>query len=597
MYEQFFGFSQRPFNVTPDPKFLFMTESHQEALASLLYGIQERRGFISVSGEVGTGKTTLLNYLITILDKRVKTIFIFNTHIPFEDLLKEILRTLALRAVDGTKISMIRKLNLYLLKTLERNENVAILIDEAQNLNNEVLEELRMLSNMETGEAKLLQIVLVGQPELERKLNSQELRQLKQRIGIRRQIRPLTGEESRQYIDDRLQKMGSKTEDVFTPEALDLICRYSAGIFRNINIICDNSFLIAYALKKKPVDANIVREVFGDMGIEVPRERIQTQKPYTAEQAIYDHYRIEPVFQKPEPLNEPQPQASTEDPVPVPSPWKKISHSYLWAILVIGVLLYFGYRYFSHSPSSSGSNPRVESLMDQDRLKSPSPDARLGSSGKVDASPAGLRKDKTPASRKAASSAPASNNLGINDPKSLPSSIPIPEALASGIEKERGSPTGGAEPSMKKAQISHKMIEISRGDTLYSLVERHYRRFDPTIVDYIVQLNPGIENIHDLQVNQKIMFPEVNEESLIIKSPDGKWKVHLGTFPTMEDANYYRKEFSLEDKEVEVIERRVSPGESWYRVVAGNFNSKEEGLKTLQELAKKGIRPASKWKD
>jgi general secretion pathway protein A len=333
MYEQFFGFSQRPFNVTPDPKFLFMTDTHQEALASLLYGIQERRGFISVSGEVGTGKTTLLNYLLTILDKRVKTIFIFNTHIPFEDLLKEILRTLALRAVDDTKISMIRKLNLYLLKTLERNENVAILIDEAQNLSNEVLEELRMLSNMETGEAKLLQIVLVGQPELERKLNSQELRQLKQRIGIRRQIRPLTGEESRQYIEDRLQKMGSRREDIFTPEALDLICRYSAGIFRNINIICDNAFLIAYALKKKPIDGGIVREVFGDMGIEVPRERIQRRKPYTAEQAIYDHYQTESVLSESEALKEPEPGPISESPGAVSSPPKGTGSLGIWAAL------------------------------------------------------------------------------------------------------------------------------------------------------------------------------------------------------------------------------------------------------------------------
>ncbi len=324
MYEQFFGFSQRPFNVTPDPKFLFMTDAHQEALASLLYGIQERRGFISVSGEVGTGKTTLLNYLLTVLDKKVKTIFIFNTHIPFEDLLKEILRNLALRAVDGTKISMIRKLNLYLLKTLKRDENVAVLIDEAQNLNNEVLEELRMLSNMETGEAKLLQIVLVGQPELERKLNSPELRQLKQRIGIRRQIRPLTGEESRHFIEDRLQRMGRKIEDIFTLEALDLICRYSAGIFRNINIICDNAFLIGYALKKKPIDAAIVREVLGDMGIEVPRERIPTRRIYTAEQAIYSHYQNRSFFAKPEALKETEPGPEVESFGAILPPLKKI---------------------------------------------------------------------------------------------------------------------------------------------------------------------------------------------------------------------------------------------------------------------------------
>jgi type II secretory pathway predicted ATPase ExeA/phage tail protein X len=595
MYEQFFGFSQRPFNVTPDPRFLFMTDSHQEALASLLYGIQERRGFISVSGEVGTGKTTLLNYLLTILDKKVKTIFIFNTHIPFEDLLKEILRNLALRAVDGTKISMIRKLNLYLLKTLEKNENVAILIDEAQNLTNEVLEELRMLSNMETGEAKLIQIVLVGQPELERKLNSQELRQLKQRIGIRRQIRPLTEEESRGYIDDRLQKMGGKTEDIFTAEALDLICRYSAGIFRNINIICDNAFLIAYALKKKPIDAGIVREVFGDMGIEVPRERIQTQKPYTAEQAIYNHYQKESVFQKLEALNEPQPSA--EDPVPIASPRKRISASYLLAILAIGAFLYLAYLYFSYSPSSVRPNPTAKSAADRDRFQSPSPDFRPGSSGKVAASPAGLKKDKIPSSLKATSPAFPSNDVEINDLETAPLKVLTPEVPASGKEEGIGEPAGGAALLMKKAQIPQKAIEVSQGDTLFSLIERHYGKFDPTIVDYIVQLNAGIGNIHELQVNQKIIFPEVNEESLVIKSPDGKWKVHLGTFPSMEDVNYYKKEFSLKDKEIEVIERRVSPGEIWFRMVAGNFPSKQEGLKTLQELEKKGIRPVSKWKD
>jgi phage tail protein X len=173
----------------------------------------------------------------------------------------------------------------------------------------------------------------------------------------------------------------------------------------------------------------------------------------------------------------------------------------------------------------------------------------------------------------------------------------MPEVPASGKEEERGKPTAGAEPLMKKAEISDKMIEVSQGDTLYSLVERHYRKVNPTIVDYIVQLNPAIENIHELQVSQKILFPEVNEESLVIKSPEGIWKVHLGTFPSMEDVNYYKKESSLKGKEIEVMERRVSPKEAWYRIVVGNFNSKEEGLKTLQELKKKGILPVLKWKD
>ena len=438
MYEQFFGFSQRPFNVTPDPRFLFMTDSHQEALASLLYGIQERRGFISVSGEVGTGKTTLLNYLLTVLDKKVKTIFIFNTHIPFEDLLKEILRNLALRAVDGTKISMIRKLNLYLLKTLERNENVAILIDEAQNLSNEVLEELRMLSNMETGEAKLLQIVLVGQPELERKLNSQELRQLKQRIGIRRQIRPLTGEESRQYIDDRLQKMGSKTEDIFTPEALDLICRYSAGIFRNINIICDNAFLIAYALKKKPIDAAIVREVFGDMGIEVPRERIQTRRQYTAEQAIYSHYQNESVFAKSEALKETEPGPNDESPGVISSRIKRIGALRILAILALGILIYLGWAYLLNPSSSSVAIPRVESPAGQDRLKGTSSLNESKPSRDFPTIPPLLKRDKSSASPKPKVTTFQSADFGKPVFESPSSRKLMAEVTTSGKEEEKG---------------------------------------------------------------------------------------------------------------------------------------------------------------
>lgn len=509
MYEHFFGFSQKPFNVTPDPKFLFMTDSHQEALSSLLYGIQERRGFISVSGEVGTGKTTLLNYLLTILDKKVKTIFIFNTHLPFKDILKEILVNLGLRAYDGTKISMIRKLNLYLLKTLEQNGNVALLIDEAQNLKNEVLEELRMLSNMETGEAKLLQIVLVGQPELERKLNSQDLRQLKQRIGIRRQIKPLTQEESRQYIIDRLQKVGTKSEEIFTPEVLDLICQYSAGIFRSINIICDNAFLIGYALKKKPIEGAVVREVFGDMGIQVPRENIHIQKPYTAEQAIYNHYHKEPVFPKPEPLNESQP--ITEHPAPIASPWKRKRASYLLAILAIGLLTYLICNYFSYSQLPFISTPKANSSLDQDRFKDASPKSKLGFSREIHIPPSGLKKEEFPSPLKSTSPARRSNNLGINDLEPVPSRALMLDAPASRKERERDNSTEGRQPLMKKPQISNKMIAVSHGDTLCSLIERHYQKFHSTIADYIVQRNTAIENIHDVRVSQKIIFPEINE--------------------------------------------------------------------------------------
>ena len=267
MYTQFYGFSKKPFNLTPDPDFLFVTESHQEALASLIYGIQERKGFISMTGEVGTGKTTLLRYLQSVLDARIKTVLIVQTYINFIQLLKEVLTGLNLTVGSETKFSMTQQLNEYLMQTLERGENLVVLIDEAQNLGNEILEDLRMLSNLETSEAKLVQIVLVGQPELETKLNSEDLRQFKQRIGIRRKIQPVSEGESRAYIEHRLSRVESHAAAVFTPEALSLICRYSGGVFRIINILCDNALLIGYSLQKKMIDADIIREVLNDLGI------------------------------------------------------------------------------------------------------------------------------------------------------------------------------------------------------------------------------------------------------------------------------------------------------------------------------------------
>jgi len=244
----------------------------------MIYGIQERKGFVSVIGEVGTGKTTLIRHLLSTLDPRIKTVFISQTFLPFEELLKEILSKLELPLGDKSKFFLIHQLNNYLIQRLSRNETLALIIDEAQNLGKEALEDVRLLSNLETERSKLLQIVLVGQPELEEKLNSGDLRQLKQRIGIRRKILPLTGEESGRYIEHRLNKAGSSTQTVFTPEAVSLICGYAKGIPRVINTLCEGSFLTGYALARKPIDKKIVHQVVEDMGI-LPGWRLATPRP------------------------------------------------------------------------------------------------------------------------------------------------------------------------------------------------------------------------------------------------------------------------------------------------------------------------------
>ena len=281
MYNEFYGFSEQPFDITPDPKFLFLTESHREALASMNYGIKERKGFISISGEVGTGKTTLIHQLLDSLERGVKVVFISQTKVTFEQLLREIILELKLRLVgEQNKLSLTRKFNQYLIRRLALDNNLAIIIDEAQHLSIEALEELRMLSNLETATAKLLQIILVGQPELEEKLNSRELRQLKQRIVIRRRILPLREEDSRRYIEHRLKIVGSSTSQVFTPDALSMICHYSKGIPRTINILCDNAFLIGHGHGKKKVNPLIIQEVIRHMEALPRRELVEENTGY-----------------------------------------------------------------------------------------------------------------------------------------------------------------------------------------------------------------------------------------------------------------------------------------------------------------------------
>jgi type II secretory pathway predicted ATPase ExeA len=265
MYTQFYNFSEKPFNLTPDPKFLYLTPSHREALASMLYGINERKGFIAITGEVGVGKTTLIYTLLNNLNEKVKTAFVYHTSATFDQLLSYILIDLNVTVDSQDKIALLGKLNEYLTHNISQDETLAIIIDEAQNLPNKVLEEFRLLSNLETSKQKLLQILLVGQPELAEKLNSQDLRQLKQRIGISRKIKPLNPKEREEYIDHRLKIAGSSSKNVFSSDAISAISKHSEGIPRVINIICDNALLIGYSYSQKKISGKIVKEVIEDL--------------------------------------------------------------------------------------------------------------------------------------------------------------------------------------------------------------------------------------------------------------------------------------------------------------------------------------------
>ena len=270
MYLNFYNLRIEPFNVTPDPEFLFLNPSHKEALASIMYGVEKRKGFILITGEVGVGKTTILRSYLEKIDKeQTKVIYIFNSNVSFEGLLKTVCRELGLDTRLTDVFEIVDRLHIFLIDQYRQGHNVVLIIDEAQNMPKETLESLRMLSNLETTTDKLIQIVLVGQPELEEKLNHEELRQLKQRIAVHTVIYPLTKEESIAYIQHRLTKVYVKKSHIryvpiFNEESLKLIIKYSLGIPRIINILCNNVLIAGFAYQSKPITSRIVREVIAD---------------------------------------------------------------------------------------------------------------------------------------------------------------------------------------------------------------------------------------------------------------------------------------------------------------------------------------------
>jgi general secretion pathway protein A len=278
MYAEHFGFSDLPFSVTPDPRFFYTNPIYHEAFASLRYGIEARKGFILITGEVGTGKTTLLKIFMRSVESTVHTAFVFNPKLNFTELLRFSLNDLEIPDPSHDRLTLMEQLNDYLIKQHKRDHVVALLVDEAQDLSDPLLEELRLLSNFETDKDKLIQIVLMGQPELERRLDQPELRQLKQRIGIRCRLVPLGSHEVEPYINHRLKTVGYEGKGLFSPSAVERIILYSNGIPRLINVICDNGLLIAYASSKKNVSAEIIEEVADDLQLApaAPHHRIHS---------------------------------------------------------------------------------------------------------------------------------------------------------------------------------------------------------------------------------------------------------------------------------------------------------------------------------
>jgi type II secretory pathway predicted ATPase ExeA len=271
MYQAFFGLNSTPFNLSPDPSFLYRSKQHEEALASLIYGVQSRKGFIVLTGEVGTGKTTMLECLRDHLTAhRTPFAFLFNSRLTADQFFEMIAYDFDLPCARNSKTEVLFALNSMLIQRANQNQTTVLIVDEAQNLEWEVLEEIRLLGNLETRRGKMMQIIMSGQPELDRKLEEQEFRQLKQRIALRCHLRPFTALETAQYIASRLRRAGMPEQTVFPPDVLAEIQRRTQGIPRLINSVCDNLMLTSFAMESRQASLEMLEEVSRDLHLEWP---------------------------------------------------------------------------------------------------------------------------------------------------------------------------------------------------------------------------------------------------------------------------------------------------------------------------------------
>jgi len=295
IYCEHFGLIRPPFELSPDPAFLFLGEAHREGLATLVYGVQSGKGFVMLTGEVGTGKTTLLHALLSQLESNIHSAFIFNPRLEPLDFFRVLFEELEIEPSGDTKAEYLLKLNDFLIQRLRNNERTLLIIDEAQNLSAEMLEEVRLLSNLETSSSKLIQIMLVGQPELKEMLRRPDLRQLKQRIALSQHLRPFNESEMREYIENRLRKAGFTGRKLFRRDALKSLYRFSGGTPRLINSLCDGAMLLGFVRQKTLIEARMIEEVAADLDLtqlsDEQEDLSKTSKGNSRKKGIFSLFR------------------------------------------------------------------------------------------------------------------------------------------------------------------------------------------------------------------------------------------------------------------------------------------------------------------
>ena len=524
MYEQHFGFRESPFSITPDPRFFYANSVYLEAYANLRYGIEAKKGFIAVTGEVGTGKTTLLRKLMLSLDKTIQTVLVFNTDVTFNELLRVISRELGLPTAGKDRLSMIEALNDYLIEQLEHGRTVCMLIDEVQNLSDESLEGLRLLSNLETDRQKLLQIVLMGQPELQAKLDQSHLRQLKQRIAIRSELARLRDDEVGSYINFRIRVAGCDNPELFHSDAVEKIAFYSKGIPRLINVICDNALVIAFAGSEKYVSPEVIGEVVRDLRIAPENQLIDDQtNQLIPNQTDRARGVAEPAASAEIP--------SSETTVPI-SKRKPIGTLAAAAAASLAIVILLGFA----------------SLTDPGRFFT-------GASESLN----GYQKNL-------AEWALLVTGQNANRPKM---NVKI------------------ADTRQQTAEISAKSndhrLTIQNGSTVFQIATDAYGSRSAILgIDLIKEFNPDIANLNWINAGQDLLLPALNEETLLRQQPDGSFRLIVASFLSRREAEEFAERIVRDGFPVVVTVRPVSNNLVLHRLEINGLKNREDAKQPIQ---------------
>lgn len=571
MYTKYYGLTSKPFENTPDPLFLFMSNKHREVLASLTYGINSAKGFILIAGDIGTGKTTLIHVLLKEINPDFVIINIINPRAAFNDMLYHLAKKIGVSYEGKDKIDLVEDIRNKLEKLDQDGRRAVLIIDEAHLIPDESLEDIRLLSNIESEKRKLIQIVLVGQNELYNKLQKEALRPLKQRIVINRHLEPLDKKETRDYIKHRLNVAGRRSQ-LFDQKALSKIWGKSRGIPRVINQICDNAMLIGYALEADTIGRKIIKEVIKDM-----ESGHRHKKP---EIKIYI------------------------------SRFKWLGATVSAALLVILLTRYAGNKACyqqelepvkkSFSSIKNNSTMPLQSVLNNNKVPKPSEiELKQDIPEPIPIKPAEvtiLKEIKEPETKK--NQTPIQENEQATEATGLSTTEKSDKVLTNNdiveiseertnlnrqllskpineIDAERDDP----EDNRKKVQANEWLLKIARIE---------YGVTNNTIIDLIHMANPGIKNVDCIYAGRQIILPHIEKKDLIAKDENGNFHIHYASFYNFGQAQQSVQELINDKKEAFIIPSKQGDN-LVYRVYIGIFKSQDDAESSLNDLKLKHL--------